>query len=1140
VENNIRRIKQRSMKTKLYKILGVALTLVLLASLTVGLVTVPAGAATSNLKFTKLELPQVEEWTNAADFANPTEGDFWATPGISLGPIAQSPDSGVLFAAVAPGYYPGASWFHVLKSVDGGKTWVTTDFNNVSPGADPIVDMVASPIYDDDSTIVVATMTSVYISDDAGKTFVLAATGFGGPITDLDVALDEDEDLTLMVSTLGGDVWVQKGLLPFKAQQVGASALACAFLPTFGIDGDIGICAVVTTGATTTMRFSFGDTSNPVPADWGAGIADAPFKDAEGIDFGSSYARIAFPDDFDAFGVGNNVCFVGIATHLDAYQWYSDISLPPTDGSDVYRVTCKEAGTSSAKDLDVRGVETTLLPTATPITSIDVCGDAEAATILVGTDNLNLMDTPTAWFVYISEDSGDSWAPATKQPTGGTRWHWTGGAWAFPTAADNLAFLHGMTRVMMADDFCNGGTAYASTMGMFTDAFQRSSDGGDSWNQISIIDYGLNGGYAYAVTDKGLAAAGFSTAGTARMMTQFDNGFAYHGALWETTNSGKNWERIFSYANAGVTDTLRQIKMLGDGSAWFAVDYANAVMWRTTDEGVFWKKINLKAGMNAFEPASATSFYVGIASGDHNIYWTTRSGVGWEEPEDNDAAGLPIVNFTLRGDKVVIGTADGKVFVSDDGGVTVMKCGVNNPGEAGTITIATADLGFDANNIIYAAMPAQFTGPPPPTPLQGVGIWRTEVNWDDPADSQWVRIDDFQDSTNSIGDTDDYYSAALFTAGGPAIALPPSGILYAVDATLVNTDSITSPSVYAGGLWRSTNPTADIDSIVPPYFERENKGLTGDGLAGSDAIGLLDLDLKPPTLAPTFFCANGAAPYYEQIVMFTDTLNVGVPLVTPEADATGVGLLPENMVGDVYPVVAFAWEEMAGATGYQYQVSIDPDFKTKVLSAFTDDLGTIIDNWLLSNTTYYWRVRVADAGSLIGAPLISPWSETYKFKTAIGPTMQRPLLQAPLAGELDVPLSPTFEWSGIEWAEVYEYELALDPTTTAGGYFTEPLVALVGANSLVSTAWKCDIALDYSTRYYWHVKAIGVDTDTPWSDVGTFTTMGVPPAPPTTQPPVVIPPAENITPAWIWAIVIIGAILVIAVIVLIVTTRRVP
>jgi len=274
--------------------------------------------------------------------------------------------------------------------------------------------------------------------------------------------------------------------------------------------------------------------------------------------------------------------------------------------------------------------------------------------------------------------------------------------------------------------------------------------------------------------------------------------------------------------------------------------------------------------------------------------------------------------------------------------------------------------------------------------------------------------------------------------------------------------------------------------------------------------------------------------------MFTDILNVGVPLVTPEADATGVGLLPENMMGDVYPVITFAWEEMAGATSYQYQVSIDAAFKTRVLSGFTNTLGLIVDNTLLSNTTYYWRVRVADQGSLLGAPLISPWSATYKFKTAIGPTMQRPLLQAPDAGASDVPLSPTFEWSGIEWADVYEYELALDPTTTAGGYFGTPLVALVGNDSLVSTAWKCNTTLDYETRYYWHVKAIGVDTDTPWSDVGTFTTMSKA-APPTTQvPPVVVQQPDVITPAWIWAIVIIGAILVIAVIVLIVTTRRVP
>jgi len=68
--------------------MGVALTVVLLASLTVGLAGVPAGAASSNLKWTKLELPQVG-----------ADGDYWATPYGDLGPIAQTPDGGILFAA---------------------------------------------------------------------------------------------------------------------------------------------------------------------------------------------------------------------------------------------------------------------------------------------------------------------------------------------------------------------------------------------------------------------------------------------------------------------------------------------------------------------------------------------------------------------------------------------------------------------------------------------------------------------------------------------------------------------------------------------------------------------------------------------------------------------------------------------------------------------------------------------------------------------------------------------------------------------------------------------------------------------------------------------------------------------------------
>jgi hypothetical protein len=1213
------------MKTKLYKILGIALTVVLLAGLTVGLAAFPAGAASSNLKFVKLELPKVEAyqdgWTywdniDPDEFAD-SEGDFWATPAADPGPIAITPDGGTLFAAVADGPYFGSNWYHVLKSLDGGYSWTVTGFYDYVSGTkvpvndySPIVDIVTSPEYSDDTALAVATDDYVYISEDGGKTFTQLGDPGWGTINDLDITVAEDGDLSLMVATDDPEVYVTSGLLAWTEQEIDVSfpsaweAIACAFLPTFADDGDIGICAIVTdySSETTTLTISFADIS--IGGEWGDDIANAPFTNAEGDDFDSAIASIAFPDDFDPFGTGNNVIFVGLTEDGSL----GDTHLDTDDGSDAFRVILKEAGTSQAVDLDVRGVLTTLLPTATSITSIDVCGDADEATILVGTDAINVMDTPMWFSTYISEDSGDSWAASMKCPTGGSDNN------PF-SPQEGLEFFRANTRVVMAPDFCDSGVAYATTQGLRTDAFHCTTDANMSWNQISLVDY-AHGATGYTITAYGFNAFGYNAEDTLYMITQtkadafcitataddtditmtedygtvsvvvmadadgdaevdYNEGTGtytitlpdtndavlvtastldpsnYIEVTWTATAGsaadavvtdndgdvslggsgsttymydlpnygslfgrldGSHWERILSYANPGVTDTLFQLGILGDGSAMFASDLNNCKIWRSTDMGATWPKtISTKAGLTWVAPVSTTTLYTGhaaAAASGSGIWWTERSGTGWEKPDDSDIpASAVVASVSVAGDIVTCGTFAGAVYISSDGGLTVERVGSSGPFDA--MVLEGKDLGFADNGILYAAAP----GNPE--------VQRCVVDLDDPGDAEWEQIDGNQGDTPAYDDTN-------FLAGSPPICLPPSGILYLADLAPVDDD--------AGGLWRSTNPTADTDSVYPPYFERENKGLS-DG----DMLVLKSLDLEPPNLTPTFFFQNAtAANYYDQIVLFTDILNVGVSLVTPEADAVGVGLLPENMVGDVYPVVTFGWQEMAGATNYQYQVSIDANFKTKVLTGYTDTLGVIVDDWLLANTTYYWRVRVADEGSLLGAPLISPWSQTFKFKTAIGPTMQRPALQAPLAGETGVSLSPTFEWSGIEWAEDYEYELALSPTTTAGGYFTEPLVALVGADALVSTAWKCDITLDYSTRYYWHVKALGVDTDTPWSDVGTFTTMAVPPAPTTEAPPITIPPTEEITPAWIWAIVIIGAILVIAVIVLIVTTRRVP
>ena len=87
--------------------------------------------------------------------------------------------------------------------------------------------------------------------------------------------------------------------------------------------------------------------------------------------------------------------------------------------------------------------------------------------------------------------------------------------------------------------------------------------------------------------------------------------------------------------------------------------------------------------------------------------------------------------------------------------------------------------------------------------------------------------------------------------------------------------------------------------------------------------------------------------------------------------------------------------------------------------------------------------------------------------------------------------------------------------------------------------------LDYGTVYYWQVKAFKGDVLLTTSSTGVFTTMEEPEEPQdpvvvNEYPPseIVIPPAEQITPTWIYAVIGIGAALIVVVIVLIVRTSQ--
>jgi hypothetical protein len=236
---------------------------------------------------------------------------------------------------------------------------------------------------------------------------------------------------------------------------------------------------------------------------------------------------------------------------------------------------------------------------------------------------------------------------------------------------------------------------------------------------------------------------------------------------------------------------------------------------------------------------------------------------------------------------------------------------------------------------------------------------------------------------------------------------------------------------------------------------------------------------------------------------------------------------------------------------YQIQFALDSTFATPLFDqvtaedvSFASVKNIVIGPYgytyafeFLPDTTYYWRVRTAPTSLWTGAApkagtVDSPWSAVSNFK--IGPIAVASI-SSPARGAYDVPITPTFVWSEAKGAVLYELEVSTDST------FTETPVLSVSPDKAYYQTAETE-ALDYNTTYYWRVRVPGGT----WL-YGVFTTMAEPttPAPPYTIAPtettiqvVEVPTTPAIPTYLLWIIVAIGAVLVIALLVLIIRTRR--
>jgi len=326
------------------------------------------------------------------------------------------------------------------------------------------------------------------------------------------------------------------------------------------------------------------------------------------------------------------------------------------------------------------------------------------------------------------------------------------------------------------------------------------------------------------------------------------------------------------------------------------------------------------------------------------------------------------------------------------------------------------------------------------------------------------------------------------------------------------------------GVWRTLNPM----DLMPPAFN-------------FPLVEWEFLDCCPPAPVPASLqhpVANSGFSVYPDDLWLTSGSNVlwaldsgnptyiwmwDDPLATPV-----IQISPAN--GALLPTTSSAtleWEALDGATHYEvyiYSFCAACPENMVPFDDFVTDLTCIVVDGLTPGTTYYWKVRVA-----CDSPVVSKWSTLRSFDTALSAV---PYLCSPICGADDVILTTNYSWDAVLGATSYELQIvAAGADGTAD--WTGAATLTTDVNAMASIP-----GLEYSTVYYWRVRAVSDGVYSAWA-VCLFTTIAEPVEPPAPTPPVEVI-TEEITPTWIWVIIGIGAALVICVIILIVTTRRVP
>jgi len=681
-------------------------------------------------------------------------------------------------------------------------------------------------------------------------------------------------------------------------------------------------------------------------------------------------------------------------------------------------------------------------------------------------------------------------------------------------------------------------------------AFSVSTNDGLAFNDVSMIDSML---MVYAtVTDMIITPDGSKLYVVAYVDTDV--------SVW-LREAGVLWTRVLSLKDQTNLDLILRVAP-EDPNVIYLVDRIDGNIWRTTDGGKTRWKANpcyTLTGTPAINDFAVESADVAYAIDGSSLTKTTNGGASWGTLRPLKIAGYT-VTVASNGD-VLIGGSDGNIAWSVDGGTSFSK----TPMPLGAIYTGNVhvlpDADYESNGIVYASNDGYYAGQT---------IYRGTLSTAMPMLYSYGPTIPDTDTTPTVPVNYEYFGLAQ-----------SEGVVYAVSSNGTHTYvwralNLLECETQAEALWSSYSTTGNTRTVQNLKMSAGPKAWAIKTTTGGFVLSVTDpIALEAPTvLAPEdefavpLNAASGDAyditfswERYDDTdldgmqlqiatddefnaVVYNQSFVVSTTLTSKVVGPTGIVTTQTATETVTETTAGYTYTSTDLVTGNITQIIV-PATTTEIPVTITTAVSQVCD--FMPATTYYWRVRVA-----LDNPALSPWSEVRSFTVAeaeaVGAvTVEIPDItpaavaevSAPAAGAMDVPLQPTFVWTAVEGATGYEIMVSeyADFSILEWSHTTD------------QNFYPADETFAYDTTYFWRARASEPEEGA-WI-TGVFTTTAKPVEAAPVEPTIITVPGETevvtveiekaaaIPSYLLWTIIAVGAVLVIALIVLIVRTRRV-